>query len=108
MINNIFDNLPDRILTDETFETLLQHEHLKIERIISTGQTTPENQWYTQAYDEWVILLQGHARLLFENEIEIMLKPGDYLFIEAYKRHRVTWTNPDEVCIWLALHIAIP
>lgn len=101
MINNVFDNLPRKVLPKEVFETLHQNEHLKLERIISTGQTS---DWYDQPQDEWVILLQGHATLTFEDENEINLKPGDYIFIEAHRRHKVSWTNPDEVCVWLALH----
>jgi len=101
MINNIFDNLPKQTLPKEVFETLYQNKHLKLERIISTGQPS---DWYDQAQDEWVILLQGHATLTFEDENERNFKPGDYVFIEAHKKHRVSWTNPIEVCVWLALH----
>ena len=105
MSDNIFDNLPDKILPEEIFETLLQKKHLKLERIISTGQTMLENEWYDQEQDEWVMLLQGHATLVFEGGDETSLKPGDYLFIEAHKKHRISWTNSSEVCVWLALHI---
>lgn len=101
-MKNIFDNLPQEQLPEEAIELLHQNKQLKIERIVSTGQTS---DWYDQPQDEWVILLQGQATLLFADQSEINLKPGDYIFIEAYKLHRVSWTNPDEVCVWLALHI---
>ncbi|PIQ43447.1 MAG: cupin [Gammaproteobacteria bacterium CG11_big_fil_rev_8_21_14_0_20_46_22] len=104
MSDNIFDNLPKRVLPKEVFETLHQNKHLKLERILSTGQTS---DWYDQAQDEWVILLQGHATLVFEGGKAVNLKPGDYLFIEAHRKHRVSWTNPDEVCVWLALYIPV-
>lgn len=100
-MSNVFDNLPKEVLPQEVFETLHQNKHLKLERIISTGQTS---DWYDQAHDEWVILLQGHATLTFEDDNEINLKSGDYTFIGAHRKHRVSWTNPDEVCVWLALH----
>ena len=32
---------------------LVQTEQLRIERIISTGQATPPDQWYNQEQDEW-------------------------------------------------------
>ena len=105
ILKNIFGNLPQRSLNKEIFETLVQNNNIRIERIISTGQATPEGKWYDQEQDEWVMLLQGHATLLFENKSEINLMPGDYIFIEAHKKHRVSWTRPDEVCVWLALHL---
>lgn len=102
---NLFANFPDKKLEDEKIEMLLEKKHLKLKRIISTGQITPENQWYDQPEDEWVLLLQGAATLLFENSITIPLKPGDYFFIPAHKRHRVLWTDPNQICLWLALYI---
>ena len=103
-IGNIFSNLPDFSTDKEIFETLIKDSHLKLERIISTGQTTPVGEWYDQSTDEWIILLKGNARLLFEDDTEQALSPGDYLFIPAHKKHRVSWTDPDETCVWLAVH----
>ncbi|MFH1051171.1 MAG: cupin domain-containing protein [bacterium] len=102
-INNIFENLPDS--NKEVFEILLQNKKLKLERIISRGQATPEGQWYNQDKDEWIILLSGSAKLLFEGSEEIIeLKPGDYLNIPAHKKHRVEWTAQDTETVWIALH----
>ncbi|MFN3234421.1 MAG: cupin domain-containing protein [Gammaproteobacteria bacterium] len=105
-IHNLFDNLPNKLLQDEVFETLHEGNGIKVERIITAGQTTPEDEWYNQENDEWVLLLQGRATLVFENAKEVNLKAGDYQFIEAHKKHRVSWVSPDEVCIWLALHFS--
>jgi cupin 2 domain-containing protein len=102
---NIFSNLPNKSLPEEYLETLFKNKNFKIERIISTGQITPENEWYDQDQDEWVILLKGNARILFFDENEIELNSGDYTFISAHKKHRVTWTDPKEICVWLAFHI---
>jgi cupin 2 domain-containing protein len=52
-MNNIF-NLPASVPTEELFETLLSTENVLIERIISTGQTTPPGEWYNQDTDEWL------------------------------------------------------
>lgn len=101
---NIFSELPNEALTEEQFEILFKNKNIKIERIISTGQITPENEWYDQDQEEWVILLKGDARILFFDETEVKLSRGDYLFIPAHKKHRVAWTNPEETCVWLALH----
>ena len=32
------------------------------------------------------------------------LRPGDYVEIPAHARHRVTWTDPDQATVWLAIH----
>jgi len=103
IINNIFQNLPDS--EKEVFEILIQSENFRLERIISSGQSTPEGQWYDQDKDEWIILLSGSAKLLFEGSEEIIeLKPGDYLNIPAHKKHRVEWTSQDTDTVWIALH----
>ncbi len=101
---NIFSEIPD-LVKDEIFETLLETDHLKLERIISSVQATPSGQWYDQPIDEWVILLKGSAGLLFEGHKEVMaLHPGDYVHISAHQRHRVEWTDGEQKTIWLALH----
>ena len=101
---NIFLEVPD-LMKGEIFETLLKTDHLKLERIISSGQATPPGKWYDQATDEWVILLKGSAGLVIRRQKEIMvLHPGDYVHILAHQRHRVEWTDPRQETIWLALH----
>lgn len=103
-LKNIFSRLPEP--TDqEWIETLLQTGNFYLERIVSHGQTSPEDFWYDQDHAEWVLLLAGGARLLFadQNE-EITLDPGDYLTIPAHRKHRVIWTDPNQPSIWLAVH----
>lgn len=102
-MENIFTNLPSN-LNEEIFEDLLNNPNFKIERIISTGQSSPDGFWYEQEQNEWVILLSGSAELEFENEANVLLYPGDYLLIPAMKRHRVLSTSKDDISIWLAVH----
>jgi len=85
------------------FETLLDKEHVKIERIISKGQTSPESGWYDQAQHEWVLLLEGAATITFEDGKETNLSKGDHLNIPAHVKHKVSWTDPDVETIWLAV-----
>jgi cupin 2 domain-containing protein len=104
MIKNLFTHLT-RASDGEVFETLLQTDTLKLERIVSTGQSTPPGQWYDQDRDEWVVLLSGSAGLLFEGKQNIrVLRPGDHLLIPAHVRHRVEWTEAGAETVWLALH----
>ena len=103
-IKNIFRDLPGRGL-EEISEALLDTKHFRLERIISSGQRTPPGEWYDQDTNEWVILLSGEAGLLFEGEAEPeMMHPGDYVYIQAHKRHRVEWTDEKQKPIRFALH----
>ncbi len=91
--------------TDEVTETLLQTAGFRLERIFTTGQVTPEDQWYDSPRAEWVVLLSGAARLQLEDESRrIEMRPGDYVLIPPHCRHRVAWTDPDLPSVWLALH----
>ncbi len=94
--------LPDKILENELFETLAQSKNILIERIVSYGHKTPENNWYDQDRDEWVIIIQGEAAILFDDGKEVKLKSGDYVLIPKHKKHRVI--NTSSPCIWLAVH----
>jgi cupin 2 domain-containing protein len=100
---NLFDDVPVRA-ADEIFTEILAREHVRIERIVSTGQSTPVNQPLRQAHDEWVLILAGAAGIRIEGEAERSLRPGDHVFIAAHSRHWVTWTATNEPTIWLAVH----
>jgi len=92
-------------LPEESFERILESSSVQIERIISKGHKSPNGFWYDQDHHEWVVVLQGAARLAFEaNDKLVELKPGDYVNIPAHHRHRVEWTSREELTIWLAVH----
>ncbi len=102
--SNIFSNIPAQA-KEELFEDLLCKDSLKIQRIVSDGHTSPDNnQWYDQDSNEWVILLEGEAVLSFENSEDVRLKCGDYINIPAHTKHKVSWTTPQSKTIWLAVH----
>ena len=89
----------------ERFETLLAAPGLKIERIVSRGQSSPPGFWYDQPEGEWVLLLSGAATLEFEGvAAPHRMAPGDYVWIPPRRRHRVAATAADQVTIWLAVH----
>ena len=103
-MNNLFSNIPTD-LVEELTDSLLTLPAGHIERIVSHGHASPEGFWYDQEEFEWVMLLKGEAKLLFEGDGDpIHIKPGDFVSIPAHKRHRVEWTIPDEPTIWLAVH----
>lgn len=91
----------------EVVDTLLDFGATRVERIVSTGQSTPPGEWYDQPQAEWVVLLRGSAGLRFEDEPTTrMLGPGDWVHIAARRRHRVEWTDPAVPTIWLAVHVS--
>ena len=95
---NIYDTITPK--TGETFTTLLEHKNIKINRIVSSSHIKPVE--YTQDEDEWLVLLEGEATLLIENE-EKELTKGDTLFIPAKVPHTVLETKDGTV--WLTVHI---
>ena len=90
----------------ESVSPLLDRQGVRIVRIVSSGQASPEGSWYDQATDEWVLLVSGAARLEIDGEGDIALEPGDYLLLPARCRHRVAWTDPDRPTVWLAIHLS--
>ncbi|MDR1459276.1 MAG: cupin domain-containing protein [Bacteroidales bacterium] len=103
-MNNIFNlaNI-DFSQNEEIMEILTASKDIRIERIVSFGQTTAINNWYDQNQNEFVIVLQGEARIMFDNGQEKYLSKGDYILIPSHVRHRVDYTSTKPVCIWLAV-----
>lgn len=101
--HNLFHDLPCA-LPDEVTTLLASAPGVRIERILSRGQVSPEGFWYDQDEHEYVILLQGEAGLRIEGEVsDRHLRPGDALLLPAHCRHRVTYTPMDEDTVWLAV-----
>ncbi len=101
-LKNIFDELPEFPQKEEIFESIVDSENCKIERIISTGQSSAPDFWYEQDENEFVLLLSGSAVLEFEDH-QVQLSKGDYLVIPAGIKHRVKNTDANEHTIWLAV-----
>ncbi len=76
---------------------------MRIERIISKGHTSPDDSWYDQRENEWVMVLEGSGSIMFEDGREVTLEKGDYLNIPSHAKHRVTWTDPDHDTVWLVV-----
>ena len=99
---NIFSGLPEEP-GSESFLTLFEVAGVKIERIVSRSHASPEDFWYDQEHDEWVLTLKGEAILEFEEGERVGMKTGDYLLIPKHTRHRVERTS--EETLWLAIHV---
>jgi cupin 2 domain-containing protein len=100
-MHNLLSALP-AALPNELTETLVRAKHARIERIVTQGHASPDGFWYDQEESEFVLLVQGAARLRFEDEF-VELQPGDWMNIPAHRKHRVEWTTPEEKTVWLAI-----
>ena len=101
-MKNLYSEVPQS-LTEELVEILAVAEGVRIERIVSTGHVSPQGFEYDQAEHEWVVVLQGSARLVFGDGELVEMHSGDHLLIPAHQKHRVEWTSTDEPTIWLAV-----
>ncbi|APZ93301.1 nif11 domain/cupin domain protein [Fuerstiella marisgermanici] len=100
--DNLFADFPTAV-PEELVNVLAQSTSVRIERIVSTGHASPKDFWYDQDEHEWVVVLQGEGKLLFDDAESVHLRPGDHIGIPAHKKHRVEWTSPDEPTVWLAV-----
>lgn len=100
-LSNLYAAVPG-LTEGEHIDTLQHCGNVTVERIVSSDQLEPK--LYRQEQDEWVVLLQGEARLEV-NGMEHPLSQGDFLFIPAGTPHRVLNTSHEPQCIWLAVHI---
>ncbi|MBO9621194.1 MAG: cupin domain-containing protein [Sphingomonas sp.] len=89
----------------EAFTEILAKPGVRIERIVSRGQATPDDAPMVQDSDEWVVLLEGAAGIRVEDSQEAVLGPGDHLWIGRGQKHWVTWTAKDRPSVWLAVHL---
>lgn len=101
---NLYE-MQNKKIGEELVETLFNHENVRIERIVSQGETT---DWSTQDVHEWVILIDGTAELdvVKKNDAEmerITLTRGESYFIPAGTKHRVASTSVRPPCIWLCV-----
>ncbi len=89
--------------SEELTEVLVSAAGATIERIVSRGHTT---DWCDQNHDEWVLVHQRAATLEYEDGTETELLAGDAVLLPAGCRHRVVWTDPDRLTVWLAVHLS--
>ena len=87
---------------EEELAVLWERPGARVERIVSSGHSSPPGFWYDQEETEWVTLLSGEARLDTETG-PVTLQPGDTLLLPAHFRHRVDYTSKEPPCIWLCL-----
>jgi cupin 2 domain-containing protein len=103
-INNIFKYSNKLINSkDEFFEDLINNNSFRIERIISSGQRTPDSIWLEEETNEFVLLIEGASNIrFFEDNSIIDLQKGDWLVIPKNTKHRIEYT--ENLTYWLTIH----
>lgn len=104
-VQNIFKDTPE-VLKTELFEKLLETENFFVEKIVSAGHKSPENFWFDQETNEFVILLDGSAKIEFESGEYVQLGPGDYFVIPSHLKHRILQTDNNKKTYWLTIHFS--
>lgn len=102
---NVFESISGEV-KQELCENIVSSRDVRVERIISKGHTSPKSGWYDQDKNEWVMILKGSGTLVFENGEDVQLNPGDYMTIPKNTKHKVSWTDPESITIWLAVFYA--
>ncbi len=69
------------------------------------GNITQKDFWYEQEEDEFVVIIEGSAKILYDDGTIFDLKKGDSLYIKAYQKHQVIYTKNHT--IWLAVFITV-
>lgn len=95
-------NITGLDFSEEATQLLASGRNVRIERIVSAGQSSPEDFWYDQEEAEYVVVLQGEAVLGFPDGRQI-LRAGDGWHLPAHQRHRVEFTSREPACIWLCI-----
>ncbi|WHI51735.1 cupin domain-containing protein [Microbulbifer sp. MLAF003] len=101
-MKNIFAHLPADTSV-EHFTDIVKSGDMRIERIVSYGQSSPEQGWYNQEQNEWVIVLSGYGLIEFNCGEKVRLEAGDFVEITAGRKHRVLETSSEEATVWLAV-----
>ena len=101
-MKNIY-NYPENI-SEEIFEEIIQGNTFKMERIVSPYLPKGDSKWYNQEENEYVVILQGEAKIELVNSEVITLNKGDHFLIKRFTKHRVAYTSKNPLVIWLTIH----
>ncbi len=98
-MKNIFDLHAPQV-DKETILTLLKKNGVEIKSIMSNTLSTKRE--FASDKDEWVVLLQGCAKIEMQNTI-YKLKKGDTIFIPANTKHTLIKTK--KTTFWLSVYL---
>jgi len=59
-MNNLFSDVPADF-PDEFFDTILDNDSVRIERIVSHGHASATDYWYDQDRHEWIVFTSSQS-----------------------------------------------
>lgn len=99
---NLYEFDKESAKKSEITDVIFEDSKIRIERIVSMGQTTPRDYVYDQNEDEFVTVIKGEAIItLVDENRDFHLYEGDTFMLYAGVRHRVSYTSSP--CIWLCV-----
>jgi cupin 2 domain-containing protein len=101
-VQNLFD-VDSSAQASELVDVMVNGNGVRVERIVSTGQSSPPGFWYEQEQSEWVVVIRGSAEIEFDNGTIESMSAGDHILIPAMQKHRVASTSSEEATVWLAV-----
>src|SRR6478672_7501542 len=94
LVTNLLASLPDATAGEIT-EALVTAQGVRLERIVSHGQASPEGFWYDQDEAEWIVVLSGSARLAIDGES----------FARMQERRKITLIDLDRLVeLWVEFY----
>lgn len=102
-LDNLLAAIPAS-LTEELVQILVRAPGVQVVRVVSCGHHSPDGFWYDQEENEFVVVVAGAARMVFEEPAEtVEMVAGSFVNIAAHRRHRVEWTDPEQNTVWLGV-----
>jgi|SRR3990172_9807156 len=98
-IENIFADAPKNI-DGEFVKRVSLSKDITVEGIISS-ESNVRSEIYDQNEWEFVVLLEGYAKLEFEDGNQVEMRKGDYIHIPPHSKHRILKTDKDTK--WLCM-----
>ncbi|MFO0919698.1 MAG: hypothetical protein U0872_15475 [Planctomycetaceae bacterium] len=98
----LFSNLPRNLPAEFSVAYRSNSKVFASKQSCLTATHHPPDSGTTKTSTNEALVLTGAAKLQFPDCVA-ELKPGDFINIPAHHRHRVEWTLPEELTIWLAV-----
>jgi cupin 2 domain-containing protein len=118
ILKKVKDDMKRNIFFRGRIDSWVETKNLRVERVVAHGQASLDVASCETPVNQFVLLLEGEARLEVETEkvnlmpgtgrllenVKVNLTPGDHILIPQHTRHRVDWTSPDRETVWLTVY----
>lgn len=88
---------------EEQLTVIFENDKMRVESILSFGWSAPKNKFTAAESDEFARVEKGEARIEFLDGETVFLRTGEFVYIKAHEKHRVSYTSDD--CEWLCVYV---